>query len=48
MVDIDKILYGFMPGRGTGDAVLILRRLTGKFIAKSKIFFCISGSGKGF
>ena len=37
-----------MPGRGTGDAVLILRRLTGKFIAKSKIFFCISWSGKGF
>ena len=36
VVDIDKILYGFIPGRGTVDAVFILRRLTEKFRAKKK------------
>ena len=25
-VDIDKMQYGFMPGRGTVDAVFVLRR----------------------
>ena len=28
VVDIDKMQYGFMPGRGTVDAVFVLRRLT--------------------
>ena len=27
VVDIDKMQYGFMPGRGTVDAVIVLRRL---------------------
>ena len=27
VVDIDKMQYGFMPGRGTVDAVIFLRRL---------------------
>ena len=36
VVDIDKMLYGFIPGRGTVDAVFILRRLTEKFRAKKK------------
>ena len=26
-VDIDKMQYGFTPGRGTVDAVFVLRRL---------------------
>ena len=30
---------GFMPGRGTVDAVFVLRRLTEKFSAKNKLFF---------
>ena len=30
VVDIDKMQYGFMPGRGTVDAVFVLRRLNGK------------------
>ena len=34
VVDIDKMQYGFMPGRGTVDAVFVLRRLTEKFKAK--------------
>ena len=37
VVDINK-MYGFMPGRGTVDAVFVLRRLTAKFRAK-KFFY---------
>ena len=36
VVAFDKIQYGFMPGRGTVDAVFVLRRLTEKFRAKNK------------
>ena len=36
VVDIDKMQYGFMPRRGTVDAVFVLRRLTEKFRAKNK------------
>ena len=36
VVDSDKMQYGFMPGRGTGDAVFILRRLTKKIRANTK------------
>ena len=36
VVDIDKMQYGSMPGRGTVDAVFILRRLSEKFRAKNK------------
>ena len=34
-----KCSMGFMPGRGTVDAVFVLRRLTEKFSAKNKLFF---------
>ena len=27
VVDIDKMQYGFMPGRGTADVMFVLRRL---------------------
>ena len=36
MVDIDKMQDGSMPGRGTVDAVFVLRRLSEKFRAKNK------------
>ena len=36
VVDIDKMQYGFMPGKGTVDAVFVLRRLSEKFRAKNK------------
>ena len=39
VVDIDKMQYRFMSGRGTVDAVFVLRRLTEKFRAKNKLFF---------
>ena len=39
VVDNDKMQYGFMPGRGTVDAVFLLRRFSEKFRAKSKKLF---------
>ena len=41
VVDIDKMQYGFMAGRGTVDAVFVLRRLSKKLRAKNKKFFFI-------
>ena len=41
VVDIDKMQYGFMPERGTVDAVFVLRRLTEKFRAENKKLFFI-------
>ena len=41
VVDIDKMQYGFMPGKGTVDAVFVLRRLSEKFRARNKKLFFI-------
>ena len=41
VVDIDKMQYGFMPGRGTVDAVFVLRSLKEKFRAKNKKLFFV-------
>ena len=41
VVDIDKMQHGFMPGRGTVDAVFVLRRLSEKFRAKNKKLFFV-------
>ena len=49
VVDIDKMQYGFMPGRRTVDAVFVLRRLTEKFRAKNKkLFFVFVDLEKAF
>ena len=49
VVDIDKMQYGFMPGRGTVDSVFVLRRLTEKFRAKNKkLFFVFVDLEKAF
>ena len=49
VVDIDKMQYGFMPGRGTVDAVFVLRRLTQKFTAKNrKLLFVFVDLEKAF
>ena len=39
VVEIDKMHYGYMSGRGTVDAVFVLRRLNEKFKAKNKKLF---------
>ena len=36
MVDIDAMQFGFMPGRGTADAIFIIRQLQEKYIAANK------------
>ena len=41
VVDIDKIQYGFVPGRRSVDAVFVLRELSEKFRAKNKKLFFI-------
>ena len=41
VVDIDKIQYGFVPGRRTVDAVFVLIELSEKFRAKNKKLFFI-------
>ena len=49
VVDIDKMLYVFIPGRGTADAVFVLRRLSEKFRAKNnKLFFVFVDLEKAF
>ena len=41
VIDIDKMQYGFMPRRGTVDAVFVLRRINEKFRVKDKKLFFI-------
>ena len=41
VLDIDKMQYGFMPGKGTIDTVFVLRRLNEKFRVKNKKLFFI-------
>ena len=36
MVDIDSMQFGFVPGRGTTDAIFIIRQLQEKYIAANK------------
>ena len=47
-VDIAEIQYGFMPGRGTTDAIFILCQLQEQFLHKNKYFvLCLCGLRKG-
>ena len=41
VVNSDKMQYGLMPGRGTVDAVVVLRRLPEKFRSENKLFFVL-------
>ena len=48
-VDIDDMQFGFMPGRGTTDATVILRQLQEKYMSKDKkLFFAFVDLEKTF
>ena len=49
MVSIDEMQFGFMPGRGTTDAIFILRQLQEKYLAKRKnLYFAFVDLEKAF
>ena len=48
-VDIDAMQFGFMPGRGTTDAIFILRKVHEKYLAKHKdLYFAFVDLEKAF
>ena len=48
-VFIDGMQFGFAPGRGTTDAIFILRRLQEKYLAKNrKLYFAFNELEKAF
>ena len=48
VVDIGKIQYGLMPGRGIVDTGFVLRRLKEKFRVSNKLFFIFVDLEKAF
>ena len=49
IVDIDSMQFGFRPGRGTTDAIFILRQIQEKFLAKGKtLYFAFVDLEKAF
>ena len=47
-VKIDDMQFGFVPGKGTVDAIFMVRQLQEKFLEKRKdLFLCICGLGEG-
>ena len=48
-IDIDDMQFGFMKGKGTTDAIFIVRRMQEKFRAKgSKLYFHFVDLEKAF
>ena len=48
-ISIDDMQFGFMPGRGTTDAIFILRQLQEKHLAKNKkLYFTFVDLEKAF
>eukprot|EP00111_Clytia_hemisphaerica_P013315 TCONS_00039078-protein len=48
-ISIDEMQFGFMPGRGTTDAISILRQLQEKYLGKRKdIVFAFVDLEKAF
>ena len=45
-VNISETQFGFMPGKGTTDAIFIVHQLQEKYLEKE--LFCIYRPGEGF
>ena len=41
MVKVDEIQFGFMPGKGTIDAVFILRRLQEAYLEEEEVIYVL-------
>ena len=42
-VNIDGMQFGFMPGKGTTDAIFVVRQMQEKFVAKNrKLYYMAS------
>ena len=49
MVNIDELQFGFVPGRGTTDAIFVARQMQEKFIAANKpLYFTFVDLEKAF
>ena len=48
MVKVDEMQFGFMPGKGTIDAVFILRLLQEEYLDKKKLYMCFVDLEKAF
>ena len=51
MVKVDEMQFGFMPGKGTTDAMFILRRLQEEYLDKEKklyMYMCFVDLEKAF
>ena len=49
MADVNAMQFGFMPGKGTTDAIFIVRQVQEKFLAKKKdLFFAFVDLEKAF
>ena len=48
VVCVDEMQFGFMPERGTIDAVFILRRMQEEYRAKGKKLCVLCGPGESF
>ena len=49
MVDLDEMQFGFMPGRGTIDALFILRMMQEQYRDKGKkLYMCFVDLEKAF
>ena len=48
MVKVDEMPFGFMPGKGTIDAVFILRRLQEEYLDEEKKCMCFVDLEKAF
>ena len=49
LVNLNKMQFGFMPGKGTVDAIFIARRIKEKYQKKDKKLYYVFGwHGKSF